>query len=84
LLRSLLDLFEGDRWFAMVQNDGTDYRIVEDWLLLQLVKSKLLRKLEGNVLEGMTLLLGEVIVHVNCVTVLDEGLAELTSWHGVD
>ena len=68
----------------MMQNDRTDYRIVKDGLLLQLVKSKLLGKLESDVFESVTLLLGEIIVHVNCISVLDEGLAEFTSWHGVD
>ena len=84
MLRSLLDFLEGDRWFAVMQNDRTDYRIVKDGLLLQLVKSKLLGKLESDVLESVSLLLSEVIVHVNSVAILDEGFAEFTSWHGVD
>jgi hypothetical protein len=84
LLGSLLDFLEGDRWFAVVQNDRTDYGIVKDGLLLQLVKSKLLGKLESDVLESVTMLLGEVIVHVNSVAILDESLAEFSSWHGVD
>ena len=46
----------------MMQNNRRYHRIVEDRLLLQLVKSELLRELERDVTKRASLMFVEVIV----------------------
>jgi membrane protein YqaA with SNARE-associated domain len=63
----------------MMKNNSRYHRIVEERLLLQLVKSELLRELKREVLERAALML----VQISGVAVLYECLAEFAGWHRI-
>lgn len=62
LLRRFSNFLKRNSWLGMMKNNSRYHRIVEERLLLQLVKSELLRELKREVLERAALMLVQISV----------------------